>query len=288
MSAITGKTKLVGIFGWPVGHSLSPIFQNAAFEALGLDYRYVPLSVRPKDLADAVRGFRAMNFAGANLTIPHKEAVIPFLDELAPTAAMMGAVNTIEVNQGRLVGHNTDGDGFVRSLLEEGVGVAGARCLMIGAGGAARGVAVALARAGIAEIIIANRTLEKAEELASLISARIPDVTATGISLSEEALRRSAEGINLLVQTTSVGMKPGDPLPVPMDILRADLAVCDLIYSPLETPLLQQVSISGAKTINGIGMLLYQGAIAFEIWTGKAAPVEIMRKALESALSGKI
>lgn len=288
MSAITGKTKLVGIFGWPVGHSLSPIFQNAAFEALGLDYRYVPLSVRPEDLADAVRGFRAMNFAGANLTIPHKEAVIPFLDELAPTAAMMGAVNTIEVSQGRLVGHNTDGDGFVRSLLEEGVGVAGARCLMIGAGGAARGVAVALARAGIAEIIIANRTLEKAEELAVMISSGMPHVKAAGISLSGEALRRSAEGMNLLVQTTSVGMKPGDPLPVPVDILRADLTVCDLIYSPRETPLLQQASISGAKTINGIGMLLYQGAIAFEIWTGKAAPVEIMRKALESALSGKM
>lgn len=280
MRIITGKTKLVGIFGWPVEHSRSPIFQNAAFEALELDYCYVPLSVRPDDLADAVRGLRAMNFAGANVTIPHKEAVIPFLDELAPSAALTGAVNTIEVRGGRLIGHNTDGDGFVRSLDEAGIKVKSVSCLMIGAGGAAKGVAVALARAGVSRIAIANRNLDRAVALSKLLKQHFPAVTSEPIPLDEKAVREAATGSNILVQTTSLGMKPDDPLPVPADILRSDLTACDLIYSPSSTVLLQKASTAGAATINGLGMLLHQGAIAFEIWTGEKAPVSAMKEAL--------
>ena len=280
MRTITGKTRLIGIFGWPVEHSRSPVFQNAAFEALGLDYCYVPLSVRPEDLEVAVRGLRAMNFAGANVTIPHKEAIIPFLDELAPSASMTGAVNTIEVKDGKLIGHNTDGDGFVRSLDEAGIGVKDACCLMVGAGGAAKGVAVALARAGIRRIMIANRSLDRAVALSDLLKKHFPAVCSEAIPLNEAAVGNAAMSADVLVQTTSVGMKPDDILPVPVDILRPDLAVCDLIYSPPATLLLQGASATGATTVNGLGMLLHQGAIAFEIWTGEKAPVSVMREAL--------
>lgn len=280
MCVISGKTRLIGIFGWPVEHSRSPLFQNAAFESLGLDYCYVPLPVRPEDLEAAVRGFRAMNFAGANVTIPHKEQIIPFLDELAPGAALTGAVNTIEVKDGRLVGHNTDGNGFVRSLDEAGIGVRGARCLMIGAGGAAKGVAVALAAAGISRITIANRNLDRAVALAKLLEEHFPTVISESIPLDEAEVRRAAAESDILIQTTSLGMRPDDPLPVPADILRPDLTVCDLIYSPPSTLLIQKASFAGAKTLGGLGMLLHQGAIAFEIWTGRKAPLAIMKDVL--------
>lgn len=279
---ISGKTRLIGIFGWPVEHSRSPLFQNAAFEALGLDYCYVPLPVRPKDLGDAVRGFRAMNFAGANVTIPHKEQIIPFLDELAPSAVLTGAVNTIEVRDGKLIGHNTDGEGFVRSLNEAGIGVEGRRCLMIGAGGAAKGVAVALAKAGISRISIANRNPDRAVALSMLLEEHFPAVTSESIPLDDAEVGKAAADSDILIQTTSLGMKPDDPLPVPESSLRPGLTVCDLIYSPPSTLLIENASAAGAKTLGGLGMLLHQGAIAFEIWTGRNAPVAVMRNVLSA------
>ena len=283
MRTISGRTRLVGIIGWPVGHSFSPAMHNAAFQALELDWAYVPLPVRPDQLADAIRGVRALGFRGVNVTIPHKEAVMPLLDDLSPAAQVIGAVNTIVVAPAPLhpgtlaqVGENTDWTGFLASLRDAGFDPAGKRCAVIGAGGGARAVVYALARAG-GHPAVFNRTLERAIRLVEDLRAAFPDTRLEAHPLEE--LRQIGGETALLVNTTPLGMSNAqddaspwpDALPIP-----SHLTVYDLVYNPLETKLLRQAREAGAVAIGGLGMLVHQGAEAFRLWTGLEPPIDVM------------
>ncbi|MHB8169974.1 MAG: shikimate dehydrogenase [Thermincolia bacterium] len=283
---ISGKTKVVGILGYPVEHSKSPLMQNAGFQALGLDYCYVPFSVAPEELGRAVGAIRALNLAGANVTIPHKEAVIPFLDEVTPEAAAMGAVNTIVNRDGRLVGYNTDGPGFLLSLTEvSGFDVKGLTIVLLGAGGAARGVGMELARAAAGRLMVINRNLERAQELAGDISLHT-GCLAQALPWEEGVLKDAIGAAHVLINSTPIGMYPRHQVPpvVNPDYFPEGLTVCDLIYNPIKTSLLTAAEAKNLKTLSGYGMLLYQGVIAFELWTNHKAPVEAMKKALLEAL----
>ena len=283
MSAITGKTKVCGIIGDPIEHSMSPVMHNAAFKALGLDYVYLPFHVQRGELPGAIAGIRALNVVGLNVTIPHKEAVIPLLDRLEPLAEKMGAVNTIVNEGGLLIGHNTDAPGFMQALRSKGIDPEGKSILILGAGGASKGISFILAEAG-ASLVILNRTVTRAEELASQIAQyyhRRPEA----LTLSEENLARGLDGADVLVNTTSVGMVPDvNQTPVPASLLNHNLVVCDIVYNPLETKLLREAKVAGARTIDGLDMLVWQGALAFEKWTGQKAPFEVMKQAAIKAL----
>lgn len=279
MRAITGTTRLVGLMGWPVAHSLSPVLHNAAFEALGLDFRYVVLPVRPERVGDAVRGLRALGFAGGNVTVPHKVAVLEHLDELTPFAKRSGAVNTIWLEQsGAIHGDNTDGPGLVRYLATEGVGVRGNRVLVIGAGGSARAVVAALTEGGCASIIIANRTARRAEALAEEMATSSCVIRAAGFPQDLALVAPEAE---LIIQCTTLGMGASNTLAWdPRVPLGPAQVVCDLVYAPRVTPLLALASAGGARALGGMGMLVHQAALAFERWTGRAAPIEVMYDSL--------
>ena len=283
MNLITGKTRICGIIGDPVEHSMSPVMHNAAFEALGLDYVYLPFHVQGEELKEAINGIRALNIVGLNVTIPHKMAVIPFLDKLDPLAERMGAVNTIANENGALAGYNTDASGFLQALRAQGIEPDGKSIVILGAGGAAKGISFILAGAG-ASLVILNRTLSRAEELASQI-ARYYHQKVEAMTLNEANLKRAFERVDVLVNTTSVGMVPDvDRTPVPGNLLNSHLAVSDIVYNPLETRLLREAKAAGARTIDGLDMLVWQGALAFEKWTGRKAPFEIMKQAALKAL----
>ena len=283
MNLITGKTRICGIIGDPVEHSMSPVMHNAAFEALGLDYVYLPFHVQGEELKEAINGIRALNIVGLNVTIPHKMAVIPFLDKLDPLAERMGAVNTIANENGALAGYNTDASGFLQALRAQGIEPDGKSIVILGAGGAAKGISFILAGAG-ASLVILNRTLSRAEELASQI-ARYYHQKITAMTLNEANLKRAFGRADVLVNTTSVGMVPDvDRTPVPGNLLNSRLAVSDIVYNPLETRLLREAKAAGARTIDGLDMLVWQGALAFEKWTGRKAPFEIMKQAALKAL----
>lgn len=279
---ITGKTKIVGIFGYPIEHTFSPLMHNAAFSALGLDYCYMPFEVQPEDLKSAVESIRALNIRGVNITVPHKEAVIKYLDELSKEAKLIGAVNTIENRGGKLIGHNTDGRGFIKSLLEDAkTRVKGKWILLLGAGGAGKGVAVSCALEGASEIIIANRTIKKAEELAKYLSRHFKKTRFSAIPLDRHKISNAIAKTDILINATSLGLKGKDILPVSQKDLHRDLIIYDLIYNPQITSLLKIARRAGVKkAVNGLGMLIYQGAIAFQIWTGKKPPVDVMKKAV--------
>jgi shikimate dehydrogenase len=283
MATISGKTTLVGLIGWPVGHSVSPPMHNAAFAALGLDWCYVPLPVPLEPatrIGDAVRGLRALGLRGANVTVPHKQAVMPYLDQLTPAAQAIGAVNTIRIEaDGQLLGDNTDAPGFVADLRDHGVDPTGQRVLVLGAGGSARAVVYGLAAAGSRAITICNRTWAKANSLATEMQALFPACPMLVTDFSEPLAALSADA-DLIVNSTSLGMTPHvDGLPWATDVaFRPSQTVYDLIYNPPQTRLLQKASADGAQAIGGLGMLIWQGAIAFEIWTGSAAPVDVMRR----------
>jgi len=274
------------IFGDPVEHSLSPVMQNAALQAAGIDGLYIPWRVKAPGLSAALDSLRWMeNFGGANVTLPHKEQAASLVDELSPEAASVGAVNTIVSRDGRLLGANTDGQGFLRSLQEEGGFVPrGRRAAILGAGGAARAVAWSLVEAGIAELLILNRTSERAELLADLVSRRM-GVSALGLGLGDPRTRAQLATCALLVNATPVGLHPSDPPPIDPALLRPQLLVYDLIYRPRETALLREAKRLGCQVLGGLGMLLYQGALAFELWTGRTPPEQAMRTALLQALA---
>jgi len=261
---------------------------NAAIAALGLHYTYIPFAVRPESIGPAIRSLPILGIVGVNLTIPHKERVLPHLDVVAPEAAAVGAVNTVHVVDGRLVGHNTDGEGFLRPLNARGFSPRGARVVVLGAGGAARAVAHRLAREG-ARVLLANRTRERAESLANHVRASAPEASVEVLGLEDRrALGEEIAAAGLLVNTTSVGMHPREEElpPIPLQALHPGLLVCDLIYNPQETRLLAEARKAGAVTLNGIPMLVEQGAAAFRIWTGVQPPTDIMEEAVRSALSG--
>jgi shikimate dehydrogenase len=277
---IDGKTKLVGLVGWPVEHSLSPAMHNAAFTELGLNWCYVPMPVTPERLREAVRGLVALGFAGANVTAPHKEAIMAYLDEVAPGARAIGAVNTIVVRERRTIGHNTDWRGFLAALREGGFAPEGRRALVLGAGGAARAVVYALAHAG-SEVAILNRTPERAEALVEALSPSFPFVPLVAFPLTARTLSEQAADAHLLVNATPLGTWPEvDQSPWPEDLaFPSHLTVFDLVYNPSQTKLLQRAAAAGARTIGGLGMLVHQGAMAFRLWTGLEPPVETMYKA---------
>ncbi|MDQ2049251.1 shikimate dehydrogenase [Natronolimnohabitans sp. A-GB9] len=264
-----------GLVGNPVGHSLSPPMHEAAYDELDLEARYVTFEPEPDAIADAIDGAAALGVTGLNVTIPFKQDVLDCVeaDELA---SRIGAVNTIDFTGERVTGHNTDAVGALRALRDHDVTIEGARAVVVGAGGAGRAIAFGLADAG-ASVAIANRTASKAHDLA----AEVPD--ATGHDLAEETLAELLSEADVLVNATSVGMDD-DETPVPAETLHGDLAVLDAVYSPLETRLLRDAADAGATTVDGAWMLLYQGVEAFELWTGRDAPVDAMNQALRSRL----
>jgi shikimate dehydrogenase len=284
---IDGHTQLVGLIGWPVEHSLSPIMHNAAFDALDLNWRYVPLRVPPGQVETALRGLPALGLRGANVTVPHKQTVMRHLDEITDAARTIGAVNTIVVRKGRLVGHNSDGDGFLAALRESGFEPDRRRALVLGAGGAARAVVYVLAQAGCT-VAIHNRTVQRAAELAHAVRRSGVRAPVTWVPVNTALADLDPAYFDLLVNTTPVGMWPNtDASPWPEGLpLPAHWAVFDLVYNPLETRLLQQARASGAHPVAGLKMLVWQGALAFEMWTGMPAPVDAMRVACERALAG--
>ena len=275
---ISGKTRICGLLGAPVEHSVSPAMHNAAFSSLGLDYIYLPFRVEKEQLAKAIEGVRAFNMRGLNVTIPHKVAVIPLLDELEPLAERIGAVNTIVNDNSHLRGYNTDASGFLKTLLERGIEPGGKKVVILGAGGASRAISFTLAERD-AELVILNRKLEMdwAVELASNIS-RFLDKEVKALELNEQNLSAVLENADILVNATSVGMSPNsDETPVPAKLLKAGLVVFDIVYNPIKTRLLTEAEVAGAETIDGLDMLVWQGALAFEMWTGVKAPVGIMK-----------
>jgi shikimate dehydrogenase len=281
---ISAKTKICGLIGDPVEHSVSPAMHNAAFSSLGLDYIYLPLRVARDNLAKAIDGLKVLNIRGLNVTIPHKVAVIPLLDEMEPLAEKIGAVNTIVNDKGRLKGHNTDAGGFLKALLERGVEPRGKKVVVLGAGGASRAISFTLAERG-AEIVILNRKLEMdwAVKLASSIS-QLSTKEVKALELNNENLSSVLEAADVLVNATSVGMSPNsNNSPLPARLLKPELVVFDVVYNPLKTRLLAEAEAAGAETISGIDMLVWQGALAFELWTGARAPIDIMKtKAIEA------
>ncbi|MFQ5455883.1 MAG: shikimate dehydrogenase [Nitrospirota bacterium] len=282
---ITGKTKIVGIFGHPVHHTFSPLMQNAAFNAAGLDYCYLPFDVKPENLKLALNAIPLLNIKGLNITIPHKEKVLSYLDEVTDEAKFIGAVNTIKTDGEKLTGHNTDGRGFTMAFQEEfSATVEGKRFLIIGAGGAAKAIAIQLAIEGARAIIIANRTFFTGRELAEHLLEHFPNCDISIIRLKRKEISNVMEHIDVLINTTPVGMKPDDPLLITDEMFNPDSVVCDIVYNPKETILLRRAKESGLKTMSGIGMLLHQGALAFEIWTGEKPPLSVMREELEKAL----
>jgi len=279
-NTISGKTRLCGLIGDPVEHTMSPVMHNAAFNKMGLDYLYVPFRVKKEELSKAVEGMKALNIKGLNVTIPHKVTIIPFLDKLDRLAERISAVNTIVNNDGILTGYNTDATGFLQALLEKGIEPKGKNVVILGAGGASRAVSFALAEKG-AHLVILNRLLELdwAEELADRIS-RTFEQEVKALELNTENLIIALREADILVNATSVGMTPNiNDTPVTSDLLKPNLIVFDIVYNPIKTRLLREAEAAGAKTISGLDMLVWQGALAFEKWTGLKAPVELMKEA---------
>ena len=283
---ITGKTLLVGVVGWPVGHSLSPAMHNAAFAELGIDWAYLPLPVQPNNVEQALKGLIALNFVGSNVTVPHKQAVMRYMDELGDAAQITGAVNTIHIQDGKFFGYNTDPYGFLNSLTEAGCRPQGMRVAVLGAGGAARAVVYALARAEVDSVIVFNRTAKRAAFLVDDLADIFPDSSLNFEALTRETLATLGNKVDLVVNTTSVGMYPQvDTCPWPEEVpIPHNALFYDLVYNPLETVFLARARAAGATAIDGLGMLVHQGALAFEKWTGQQAPVEVMRQACLSGL----
>jgi shikimate dehydrogenase len=276
---VSGKTKICGLIGDPVQHSMSPAMQNAAFRKLGLDYLYLPFRVRKEELGQAIAGMRAFNMRGLNVTVPHKVAVIQFLDKLDHLARRIGAVNTIVNDDGVLTGYNTDATGFLQALLARKIQPKGKRAVILGAGGASRAISFILADRG-AHLTILNRALELdwAKELARRISQTFSQ-KVKALELSRENLAVLLKKADILVNATSVGMAPSvNKTPVPRNLLHPGLIVYDIVYNPLKTRLLREAEAVGASTISGVDMLVWQGASAFEKWTGQKAPVELMKR----------
>jgi len=277
------KSELVGVLGYPVAENPTIVMQEAAFRELGLNWRYLNLEVPPERLPDAIKGLRAMGFQGFNLTIPHKVAVIPLLDEIAPDAALIGAVNTVRCVGEHLIGENTDGKGFLRGVREEArVDPKGKRVVLLGAGGAARAIAVELALAGVAEITVYNRSQSRGSVMVSDLVART-SVKATFHVWTDTY--HTTPDIDILVNSTSIGLYPDvDAMPdVDLSDAHSSLLVCDVIPNPPQTPFMRAAKARGLQTLTGLSMLVFQGVIGFEMWTGHKAPEAVMKAALEEA-----
>jgi shikimate dehydrogenase len=287
LPSVNGKTRILGVFGYPVEHSLSPAMHNAAIAALGLNYLYIPFSVLPEDIGPAIRSIVALGIIGVNLTIPHKECVLPYLDSITPEAQAIGAVNTVHNDNGRLVGYNTDGEGFAGPLKAIGFSFAGKRAVVWGAGGASRSVVFRLAQEE-ASVTLVNRTRERADRIAHDVAVSIPSSQVSTLDINDvRELTDAVSRAELLVNTTSVGMSPyvAEMPPIPLEAFHPSLFVYDLIYNPFETRLLATARDKGCQVLNGAGMLAYQGAAAFEKWTGVYPDVRVMENVVINQLS---
>jgi shikimate dehydrogenase len=282
---LNAHTQLCGLLGNPVEHSLSPAIHNAAFETLGLNFVYLAFKV--EDLPGAVKGLRSLgNLRGFSVTIPHKVAIMPLLDEVEQTAKNIGAVNTIVIESGRLIGSNTDASGALRTLTEAGAALRGEKVVMLGSGGAARAIAFALAAgAGIAKLTLLGIDEKERTALAKDLKAKTSLQLADG-TITDDALRRAIEESKVLLHCTPLGMHPNvRESCVPASLLKPHLTVMDIVYNPLETKLLADARTAGCKTIRGIEMFLNQAVGQFELWTKQKAPADVMRKVLESRFS---
>lgn len=278
------KANLVAVFGQPVAENPTGVMQEAAFAASGLNWRYLTIEVPPARLGEAVAGARAMGFQGFNLTIPHKVAVMEFLDDIAPEARIIGAVNTVRRDGSRFVGENTDGKGFLRAVRQDGgVDPAGKRILLLGAGGAARAIATELGLAGAAEIVVVNRDRKRGESMTADLQGNV----TSKISLEAwSGTYTVPEDFDILVNATSIGLYPNVDAMPPVDLSRASagMLVCDAVFNPPETRLLGAAKQRGLPVLDGLSMLVYQGVIGFELWTGVPAPEKVMKEALAKAL----
>lgn len=276
---LSGRTQLLGVIGHQIGHSLSPKMHNAAFAASGMNYVYVPLDVSPDRLPAAIEGAAALGFRGFNVTMPHKESIVSLLDEVEEAGRVAGAVNTVLIEDGSLRGLNTDGSGFIEACRAAGVELAGRRVLIVGAGGAAAAIALALIGEGVAETKIVNRTAGRAERLRDRLLFMSPETEVSAGSLDD--VEEAASGAEVIVNATYLGMKDEDPVPVPVGCLESQKVVCDAVYrAGKETRLIEAARQRGARVVTGDRMLLYQGVQAQRLWTGQEPDVEAMNDAL--------
>ncbi len=279
------NTALFGIIGFPLKHTLSPHFQNAAFASLGFDARYIPFETAPSCLKGVIRSLNALGARGINVTIPHKQAVLGLLDSVSPEAKGIGAVNTVVFKGRKTKGYNTDGEGFIRSLKSDlEFDPKGKAVFLFGCGGAAQAIAFVLAREGARSIAFADLDGKRAKALAAKIKRDFPRCGTQALPFARARIEKGVLGSDLLVNTTPVGMHKGDRCIVSPKALHRKLAVYDIVYNPPVTPLIREAKKRGLKAANGLGMLLYQGVLSFELFTGRKAPVAVMRGALKKAV----
>ena len=280
---ISGHFRIVGIFGDPITHTRSPAMHNAAFQSLGLPYVYVPFLVHPADLAKAVQGIRAFHLAGVNVTVPHKERIVRYLDRLSPEAKLCGAVNTVVNRDGCLFGDNTDGRGFLESLREQNILLRNGAIIIIGAGGSARALLVSLIRAGAKQVTIANRTVAHARTLVRTYrSTGKTQLKACSLDALQDPTLFT--GVKLVVNCTSVGLHDNIFPPLLYAASQPDCVFYDLLYRPDQTPFLKQARCAHRPVLDGRRMLLHQGTLAFTLWTGQPAPLRVMERALYRSL----
>jgi shikimate dehydrogenase len=277
MAIVDVNTKLVGLLGNPLGHSFSPAMHNTAFQTLDLNYFYMPIEVKSSDLKDVAIGISKMNFAGYNVTIPHKIRIMEYIDHVDELARKIGAVNVVTLKNGFSTGYNTDGIGFLQSLKSEtGIAVVGKCFFIIGCGGAARAISMTLSLKRAAKIFICNRTAQKAADLVGEINAQVRPCSEA-VPMEPDSIRAALHQADVLINTTSVGMYPEeDRMPIEGDLIPNGLIVSDIVYNPVHTKLLKVAKEKGCKTVSGLGMLVYQGAEGFRLWTGAEPPVEEM------------
>ena len=273
------RAELVGVFGDPVDGNPTGVMEEAAFEACGLNYRYLTLKVTKDDFDDAMKAIHAFHMKGMNLTMPHKITVLPYLDELSEAAGIIGAVNTIVVKDGKLFGENTDGKGFVQALKNNGVSPEGKKVVILGAGGAAKAIAVECALAGALAVTVINRTKERAEELAEVLNK---NTKAAAKGMEWEKNQKIPADTDILINATSIGLIPDSDQKPDIDYgtITEGMVVSDVVFNPVETLFLKEAAAHGAKTVNGLGMLACQGALNFTLWTGEEAPLSIMEETL--------
>jgi shikimate dehydrogenase len=286
---IDGRTKLAGVLGWPVAHSLSPAMHNAAFHAMRLPWAYIPLAVeKPLDVPDVVKALRALPFVGFNVTMPYKRIALELCDDVAALAKLAGAVNTVRCEDGALIGYNTDGRGMLASLAEEaGLSAEGRRFTMLGAGGAAGSALAAMVLAGAAKVTVVARHPQAAQDLVDRIRPHARDTELVALEQGPANGPAFIEA-DVVVNATPVGMAPRDPLPVNPHWLHAGQIVCDMIYAPMQTRLLEEAQRAGATAVGGLGMLVHQGAMALELWnagSNESVPRDVMRRAAEHVIA---
>lgn len=287
---IDANTKLAGLIGWPLEHTLSPAMHNAAYEDMRLDWVYLPLPIREgQDLVKVTNAIRALPFVGFNVTMPYKRVMLNVCDEVATAAQLAGAVNTVHVVDGRLIGYNTDGRGLMESLRDEvALDPVGKRAVILGTGGAAGAALVGMVLERMAHVTLAGRRAEVAEDMIENLSGKLRETIVEAVLLGPDA-REAVEAADIVVNATPLGMKPDDPLPVPQEWLQPGQIVADMVYRPSVTPLMDAAAARGARAVGGLGMLIAQGAIAIEIWNqgGQTrAPRDVMRQAAEAVMRG--